>query len=114
MTETRFTPGPWEAADRGDYGDYNGNCRVILADDMRIAVVHDYGADESEATARLITAAPDIFAALPDLSHVIVWLENGCDPKNAAKELRIYQARINAALSRASEPLSPAAGEDRG
>ena len=26
-----------------------------------------------------------------DLEPVISWLENGCDPKEAAKELRIYQ-----------------------
>ena len=30
----------------------------------------------------------------PDLSPVIAWLENGCDPKEAAKELRIYQQRM--------------------
>jgi hypothetical protein len=28
----------------------------------------------------------------PNLEPVIAWLENGCDPKEAAKELRIYQA----------------------
>ena len=31
---------------------------------------------------------------MPDLSPVIAWLENGCDPKEAAKELRIYQQRM--------------------
>jgi hypothetical protein len=31
---------------------------------------------------------------LPDFSPVIAWLENGCDPKEAAKELRIYQQRM--------------------
>lgn len=35
-------------------------------------------------------------AALPDLSSVIGWLENGGDPKHAATELRIYQDRIQA------------------
>ena len=33
------TPGEWEAADRGDYGDFDGNSRVILGDDMRVAVI---------------------------------------------------------------------------
>ena len=33
----------------------------------------------------------------PNLQPVINWLENGCDPKEAAKELRIYQERMNAA-----------------
>ena len=29
-----------------------------------------------------------------NLMPVITWLENGCDPKEAAKELRIYQSMI--------------------
>jgi len=29
-----------------------------------------------------------------DLMPVINWLENGCDPIEAAKELRIYQSRM--------------------
>ncbi len=30
----------------------------------------------------------------PNLVPVIAWLENGCDPKEAAKELRVYQHQI--------------------
>ena len=30
--------------------------------------------------------------AFPNLTAVINWLENGCDPKEAAKELRLYAA----------------------
>lgn len=32
----------------------------------------------------------------PNLEPVINWLESGCDPKEAAKELRIYAAAIRA------------------
>jgi len=63
MSEAKHTPGPWEACDVGDYGDYDGRCRVILGDDLRIAVVlGDH--DESKANARLIAAAPDLLEAL--------------------------------------------------
>ena len=31
---------------------------------------------------------------LPNLQPTIDWLERGCDPIQAAKELRIYQARM--------------------
>lgn len=48
-----------------------------------------------------VAAAPDLLEALPDLSPVISWLENGCDPASAAKELRTYQARIDAAKNKA-------------
>jgi hypothetical protein len=56
-----------------------------------------------EAARLAIDAAQDertrFTEALPDLSPVISWLENGCDPQSAATELRIYKARIDAALS---------------
>ena len=32
----------------------------------------------------------------PDLQPTIDWLERGCDPKEAAKELRFYQERAKA------------------
>lgn len=32
---------------------------------------------------------------MPDLDAVINWLANGCDPKHAVEELKIYQDRIN-------------------
>ena len=32
----------------------------------------------------------------PNLDLVINWLENGCDPKEAAKELRLYADAIRA------------------
>jgi hypothetical protein len=56
------TPGPWKAADPGDYGDYNGECIVVLGDHKRVAVVLGYG-PESQADARLIAAAPDLLEA---------------------------------------------------
>ena len=34
--------------------------------------------------------------AFPRLQYVVDWLENGCDPKEAAKELRLYDAAIRA------------------
>ena len=33
--------------------------------------------------------------AMPNLLPVIQWLGNGCDPKEAAKELRVYQQMIS-------------------
>jgi hypothetical protein len=32
----------------------------------------------------------------PNLDPVIAWLENGCDPREAAKELRLYKQAIEA------------------
>lgn len=36
---------------------------------------------------------------VPNLSAVIQWLENGCDPKEAAKELRLYQSAMESAMT---------------
>jgi len=59
----RHTPGPWEACKVGDYGDYDGQCLVVLGDDMRVAVT--LGSDKTaKANARLIAAAPDLLEAL--------------------------------------------------
>ena len=69
MSEEKHTPGPWQACDVGDYSDYDGRCRVILGDELRIAVIlGDH--DESAANARLMAAAPDLLASL----------EEACDP----------------------------------
>ena len=43
-----------------------------------------------------LAAAEHEREAFPDLGHVIAWLENGCDPKEAAKELRLYAEAIKA------------------
>ena len=50
--------------------------------------------EELERFAALVAAAER--EAFPDLTAVINWLENGCDPKEAAKELRLYAAAIRA------------------
>ena len=76
MSEAKHTPGPWEACDVGDYGDYDGRCRVILGDDLRIAVVlGDH--DESKANARLIAASPCLLEALEELADLFDGLVSG-------------------------------------
>ena len=54
--------------------------------------------DDLERFAALVAAAAkaEEREAFPDLTAVINWLENGCDPKEAAKELRLYAAAIRA------------------
>lgn len=67
--------------------------------------LRDARLDEWSDTAEKLREAADVIdalvAATPDLSCTISWLENGCDPLMAAKELRIYRERIDAALAMA-------------
>ena len=66
---TKHTPGPWLSAEYGNYGDYDGKCRVILGDggDIRTAVVLGFDSEENQANALLIAAAPELLEALAEL-----------------------------------------------
>jgi len=97
MSETSHTPGPWEAAERGDYADFDGDSRVILGDDRRIAVVQDSGSIEDAANARLIAAAPDMLEALHTL---IINNRMGVTGQLA----RAGWAKARAAISKAEGP----------
>jgi hypothetical protein len=74
--ETKFTPGPWMFAE--------GNHRVFTpdgSDDVAFATAsfergRTYG--EMVANARLIAAAPDLYAALDDIiAEVLRYYKNG-------------------------------------
>ncbi len=71
--ETKWTPGPWDGSDRGrkdsNFGGFS--CRV-RADAGTVAKVYELGRwdecqDTARANARLIAAAPDLYAALEEL-----------------------------------------------
>lgn len=47
----KATPGPWFLADHDEYGDFDGNSRVILGDDRRIGVIQVKTADDEEDNA---------------------------------------------------------------
>ena len=64
------TEGPWEACEHGDYGDNDGQCRVVSGDDIRIAVVLGLDTPENEANANLIAAAPELLEAVEILVSV--------------------------------------------
>lgn len=42
----------------------------------------------------LLSANREMRTATPDLTAVIAWLKNGCDPAHAVTELQIYQDRL--------------------
>ena len=68
------TPGHFDASDPGDYGDYDGNCVVLLGDDRRRVVV--LGGDaEAVADARR-------FARVPDMEAVLLAAEELADAAN--------------------------------
>lgn len=69
---SKHTPGPWIACKHGDYGDYDGNCIVILGEggDIRTAVVLGFDSEENRANASLISAAPDLLEALKRIMDV--------------------------------------------
>lgn len=63
----------WELAERGDYADFGGNSRVMLADCRRIAVVQ-VSDDETNANAVLMHAAPRLLYELRAMRELLVEL----------------------------------------
>jgi len=51
-------------------------------------------------------------AALPDLTAVIAWLENGCDPREAVKELKHYQSKLQALATLQSQPAAAGVSDE--
>ena len=71
----QHTPGPWEACQPYDYGDFDGESRLVCGDDMRIAVVHWHphlNAEMWDANAHLIAAAPELLEALETLEAALI------------------------------------------
>ena len=62
---SKHTTAPWIVSEYGDYGDYDGECRVVLGEggDIRTAVVLGFDTPENRANARLIAAAPELLSA---------------------------------------------------
>ena len=82
-----WTDGPWEAAERGAYGDFDGNSRVIIGNDRRIAVVQHHGTQEDEANTNLIDAAPELYEALKAAQHALRSYQYGNSAPALAEEI---------------------------
>lgn len=74
MTDTKWTPGPWEFFE-GEDNEYHGKIRddilgTIVANDWHIARIWDFNdadnaaTEECQANAHLIAAAPELYEAL--------------------------------------------------
>jgi hypothetical protein len=57
----------WQACDHGDYGDNGGECIAIICEDKRIALVLGPDTQETRKNADMISAAPEMLAALEAL-----------------------------------------------
>ena len=90
----KFTPGPWDACERGDYADFDGDSNVILGNDTRIAVVQNSGTAEDDANAHLIAAAPEMYAALESAQKLI----EAAQP--TLERVKVYK-KVTASLAKA-------------
>lgn len=60
-------------------------------------IAHDQATANGSAARQAERQRDELRKAMPDLSSVIAWLDNGCEPKHAVTELAIYKARIDQA-----------------
>ncbi len=67
----------WTLCDKGDYADFQGESRVILADDRRLAVVHSGSEGDKEmlsvarkmaAAGRMAEAISEVLIACPPMA----------------------------------------------
>lgn len=94
MSGVKHTPGPWRTNGCYISSNYGEVGHAYFVSSMPEGM--------ADANAYLIASAPDLLEALPDLTHVITWLRNGCEVKHAITELEIYQRRIDAAITHAT------------
>jgi hypothetical protein len=103
--DTKFTPGPWFTTTNKPHRVCVDHGTIVAHATMPPAKMNktawQKAKETAHANAHLISASPDMYEAMPDLSHVITWLENGCCPKQAAQKLRIYANIIEAAKAKA-------------
>ena len=85
------TLGPWIAAERGDYSDFDGNSRIVLGEDgnKRIIVIQHDGDAEAEANTALVLAAPTLAADNAELQEVVGELVDRL--KAASDQFRYYE-----------------------
>lgn len=62
MSETKWTPGPWQAKRSGCISNRDGG-ELIATTGYRVAVVGGVAGEEDDANARLIAAAPEMYEA---------------------------------------------------
>lgn len=77
MNETKFTPGPWRMIADDTGGQFAGWPSVVATPERDLAIVHRAGFKQeywegeglrvSLANAKLIAAAPDLYAALAEM-----------------------------------------------
>ena len=92
-TVGKTTPGPWETFDRGDYSDCCGDSRVIIGNDMRVAIVEDDGSAETMANTDLISAASllrdeviALRAQVGDMAMIVRKLVHRLGPENTTSK----------------------------
>ncbi len=103
MSETRWTPGPWQvdAEYKDDVRDVTG---VNLVAQAYVVPVHRGGGHVRRANACLIAAAPELYEALAEFMDI--W--NSSDSRSASKQA---QARRAAMWTKANAAIAKARGE---
>ena len=99
IVEQRFTPGPWriESPKAARFPEY----RILNGLDRYVAAVSIMAHNPASADAQLISAAPDMLAALEALFEHCAMVHNvwgeGCNQKQADAAIKAGRAVINKA-----------------
>lgn len=123
-TETWFTPGPWSPYEdewwriRGaDVASDMDVCAVTAPEDWPVGATaegHEAAQAECEANARLIAAAPDLYAALERAAKHACSMLCSSVKKTGAEWVHVAECEANASALAKARGDSLVAGEERG
>ena len=110
-SETKWTPGPWHW-DAGDVGVEPGVLYAdIYTDDEAVIAMFNINLKEGTANARLIAAAPDLYAAL---ERTLSWLTSYQGSGSMADHGPYNQARAALAKARGERLLTASSDTSSG
>ncbi len=89
MSETKFTPGPWLVRGALGHASY-----IVSGLGDAVACGYEYATDAGAANARLIAAAPEMYAELQCARHTLVIIDKTPEDSPCIK-------RIDAVLAKA-------------
>lgn len=108
MKTAQHTPGPWTIGEREQFID--GFPRILANNGKNgVATMLLWGSDVTNANARLIAAAPDLLAALQDLSAWAISLSEQSD-ENAQDLLDRFRRNHCGAMFAAEKAIAKATG----
>lgn len=92
-SDPKFTPGPWVTCDAHGPVEEGTSIQSSLDTNMVASCCHYYSREQVRANARLIAAAPDLYAVVEELEESSSYWSEYCVPLGIVYRLRAALAK---------------------